>query len=319
MSRTTTGDVSQDDHRLLRRLRAASATFGLSGLAVLLLSFSPPAFGAAFGPQAILASNLLGFSLMLLHAPPLFVLALVFREGVAIHMHPTEASRRSPLPAVAAVLAGGACFVAGLAILITQNSMPDLEWPKSSGIEAHGFVLSLVLLYDACCFLTLSGVQSGGKSCFIFRPLPTASVHERRQLADTFALCAGSVFFAALFACFVAMNHTFGDALFGSTRMLAVLLELTLAAHALGLYAMAYLFRRTLLSASSSHPRHEAGTKGVSFLCPWLLLCRPGCARPDRLIEAYAPLPLCLSDWPPCARPWDCCSRWPTVSSGGSR
>ena len=112
---------------------------------------SPPAFGAAFGPQAILASNLLGFSLMLLHVPPLFVLALVFREGAAIHMlHPTEASRRSPLPAVAAVLAGGACFVAGLAILITQNSMPDLEWPKSSGIEAHGFVLSLVLLYDAC-------------------------------------------------------------------------------------------------------------------------------------------------------------------------
>lgn len=298
MSRTTTGDVSQDDHRLLRRLRAASATFGLSGLAVLLLSFSPPAFGAAFGPQAILASNLLGFSLMLLHAPPLFVLALVFREGVAIHMlHPTEASRRSPLPAVAAVLAGGACFVAGLAILITQNSMPDLEWPKSSGIEAHGFVLSLVLLYDACCFLTLSGVQSGGKSCFIFRPLPTASVDERRQLADTFALCAGSVFFAALFACFVAMNHTFGDALFGSTRMLAVLLELTLAAHALGLYVMAYLFRRNLaVGVIESPPPHEAGTKGVSFLCPWLLLLPSRlCPSLDRLIEAYdAPLPSVL-------------------------
>ena len=51
------------------------------------------------------------------------------------------------------------------------------------------------------------------------------------------------------------MNHTFGDALFGSTRMLAVLLELTLAAHALGLYVMLTCFAATLPSASSNHPR----------------------------------------------------------------
>ena len=282
------------ESRLLRRLQAASATFGLLGLAVLLLSFSPPAFGAAFGPKAILASNLLGFSLLLLHAPLLFTLTFVLRKGVPVHMlHPTEASRRSQLPAVGTFLSGCACFGLGLTIVITQNALPDLVWP-CKGFNSYGLVLFLLLLCDAYFLLSLSHVQSSGEHLFIFRPLPSVTDAERLRLAGDLSLCGGSVLSAAIFASWAAFNSALGSALFGTTRALAIVLELSLALHGLGMLATGYLFHRRLaFGVLEPLQPHETGLTALSRLWPWFArVASQLCPRPCRRAVSQLDMPL---------------------------
>ena len=81
--------------RMLRRLRGWSVGLALSGGVVGLLTLSPPAFAAAFGPNAIIASNLLAFTL-LAHVPFFAALTLVCLTHMPLHMlHPTDASRAS--------------------------------------------------------------------------------------------------------------------------------------------------------------------------------------------------------------------------------
>lgn len=257
---STTQRPAQRAVKFTRRLLAASAAFGLSGLTVLLLSFSPQAFGAAFGPKAIVASNLLGFNLLLLHTPPLIVLASVFRRGAPILiLHPTALSRRSPVPAILALAGAALCFIVGIAIVVTQNSLPNLEWPEGR-VDAYGITLSVLLLCDAATLLSLSSVQSAGEPAFMMRPLPHASDVELRQLADALAVGGGGTSFAAAFASFVACNTALSTALFGNTRALAIMLELTLAIHSLGMLAVGYLCRRRLSFGMLEPPSpHEAG------------------------------------------------------------
>ena len=248
--------------KLMQRMRVASVCFGLSGSLVALLSLSPRAFAAAFGPNAIIAYNLLGISL-LIHSPPLATLTRVFRTNTSEYiLRPTTESRESSRPQYAAAFGSLFCFVAGLAILITQNSIyfstPDLAWPDWDGLDGTGFLLTCVLLADALTLLHLAAVQRNGPwSCM--RPLPSASDEELGTLGRQLEVAGGVIMWFAALVLLLAL-HPYSNSIFGRAAPLhlPVFVDLLLTLHAVGLYGLGYLGRRNIaLGVFEPPPRNE--------------------------------------------------------------
>ena len=241
--------------KLLRRLQTMAAGFLIAGTIVLILALIPEAFNAAFGPRAILASNLLAFSL-LGHVPPLLALSNVFRTGRPVHMlHPTETSKRSPIPSRLALFGAFFCFFTALWIFITQDALPGWPegfWPSLDAANWHGLLLAALLSADAIWLLNAADLQMSGEmaaSRWGARPLPGATEEELYDLGERLAIAAAVVQHGVLFTLVITFNTTLSNALFGSIRALPMLLELTLALHGVLLGFLGYLFKRGLAIA----------------------------------------------------------------------